>query len=288
MLKKTLDIAFIIIQVLLPKHLLSRLIAKLGDTEIAWLKNTLINIAIDAFKINMEEAAFHRPKDYLTFNDFFMRPLKDDARIVDKKQKNITSPCDGEVSQCGKIEQGSLIQAKGKYFDLLALLGGSSELTEKFNNGHFATIYLAPKDYHRVHMPCNGELNESIYVPGELFSVNQSTAQHIDGLFARNERLINVFTNGKKGNVASIMVGAMLVAGIETVWGGQVVPPKTAISCYQSSKQEAIKLKKGEEMGRFKFGSTVILLFPEGAMDWLEDFTPGTKVNMGQAIGKYL
>lgn len=286
MLKKILDISFIILQILLPKHFLSRLVALAADSKNTLVKRALINLAIDAFNINIEEAISQKPKDYLSFNDFFMRELKDGARTIDANPKKIISPCDGEVSQCGKISGEMLIQAKGKNFDLKTLVGGDGKIAKQFINGHFATIYLSPKDYHRVHMPCDGELKNSTYVPGELFSVNKITAENIQGLFARNERLVNVFESSQ-GPVASIMVGAMLVAGIETVWGGQVVPPKTAISTFNLTEQDPIQLKKGDEMGRFKFGSTVILLFPENTISWHEDFVSGKIVKMGEAIGDY-
>jgi phosphatidylserine decarboxylase len=286
MMKKSLEISFILLQLILPKHLLSRLVAKLGDTRISWLKNLLINLAIDAFNIDIDEAISSDPDDYASFNDFFMRELKEGAREIDSDALNIISPADGLVSECGKIEKDLLIQAKGKYFDLKSLLGGDQALAENFLDGHFATIYLSPRDYHRVHMACDGKLSKSIYVPGELFSVNQITATHIRALFARNERLVNVF-DSKNGLSVSIMVGAMLVAGIETVWGGQVVPPKSAISTYESGKPEKVSLKRGEEMGRFKFGSTVILLFPKDTIEWNEDFLAGKIVKMGEAIGSY-
>ena len=287
MLEKITEISFIILQIILPKHLLSRLIAKLGDSKISWLKNMLINLAIDVFNINIDEAISTDPNDYLTFNDFFMRKLKEGARPINHDKQTIISPSDGLISQCGKIEYDTLIQAKGKYFSLTALIAGNQELAEKYIDGEFATIYLSPRDYHRVHMPCDGQLTESIYVPGELFSVNQSTAKHIDNLFARNERLVCIFDN-KHGPVASIMVGAMLVAGIETVWSGQVVPPLHAMSEFSSSKNSKIKLAKGDEMGRFKFVSTVILLFPKNSMKWNESIAAGSSVKMGQAIGEWL
>lgn len=287
MLKKIIDISFIILQIILPKHLLSRMIAIAADSEIPFVKKILIHLAIDAFNINIDEAISEKPSDYINFNDFFMRQLKAGARTVNIDPNKLASPCDGEVSQCGKIEKDLLIQAKGKYFDLKTLLGGDENLAKQFINGHFATIYLSPKDYHRVHMPCDGQLKQSIYVPGELFSVNKTTAEHIQGLFARNERLVTIFES-PKGPMASIMVGAMLVAGIETVWAGQVVPPKTAITTFSGDKAEKIKLAKGDEMGRFKFGSTVILLFPENTMEWNDDFVSGKVVRMGEAIGWYL
>lgn len=287
-MKKFLTIIFIILQVVLPKHLLSRLIARAANSKLRWLKNTLINLAVDIFHIDIQEAISDDPNDYATFNDFFTRELKEGARSIETDKNIICSPCDGTVSECGKIENGFLIQAKGKYYELSTLLVGNKALTQSFQNGHFATIYLAPRDYHRVHMPCDGKLTQSIYVPGELFSVNQNTTEHIQGLFARNERLISVFADTHSKDVmASIMVGAMLVAGIETVWAGQVTPPRSAITTFNTQKQKTIKLKKGEEMGRFKFGSTVILLFPENSMNWLEDFQTGKIVKMGEAIGRY-
>ncbi len=287
MLQKFTEVSFIILQIILPKHLLSRWIAKLGDSHISWLKNILINLAIDVFNIDINEAESDDPDDYPSFNDFFMRKLKDGARPIAKGKQNIVSPSDGLISQIGKIENDTLIQAKGKYFNLTDLIGGNKELAEQFIDGFFATIYLSPRDYHRVHMPCDGQLTESIYVPGELFSVNQSTATHIDNLFARNERLVCIFDN-KQGPVASIMVGAMLVAGIETVWSGQVVPPVHATSEFSNRKAEKIKLGKGDEMGRFKFGSTVILLFPKDSMKWNDDMHAGMNIKMGQAIGEWL
>ncbi len=285
--EKIMNVVFIILQVVLPKHLLSRWLAHAGDTRIIWIKNTLINLAIDAFNINVEEAVSADPNDYESFNDFFMRRLKAGARPVDSSTNSIISPADGLVSQCGKIEKNLLIQAKGKYFDLKSLLAGDEQLANYFEDGHFATIYLSPRDYHRVHMANKGQLRQSIYVPGELFSVNQTTAEHIRNLFARNERLINVFSN-EQGLSISIMVGAMLVAGIETVWAGQVVPPKAAISTFNTQQQKDIVLDKGEEMGRFKFGSTVILLFPKDSIEWNEHFQAGTPVKMGEAIGRYI
>lgn len=286
MFEKITEISFIIIQILLPKHLLSRWVAYLGNTKIVWLKNILINLAVDVFDIDIEEAFSSDPDDYPCFNDFFMRQLKADARPIDKDKNNVVSPCDGMVSQCGRIENDTLIQAKGKYFNLTTLIGGNSKLAEEFIDGYFATIYLSPRDYHRVHMPCDGQLSESIYVPGEIFSVNQKTTKHIEGLFARNERLVNIFQT-KQGSMASIMVGAMLVAGIETVWAGQIVPPVNPISTFTSKKPGEIKLLKGEEMGRFKFGSTVILLFPKDSIQWNEDMIAGASVKVGEAIATY-
>ena len=287
MFKSFLDSVFIILQLIAPAHTLSRLISKLADSRIRWLKNFLINLAVDVFNINTEEAISSNPNDYQTFNDFFTRELKEGERPIEGDDNIVCSPSDGLVSQFGKIEHGQLIQAKGKYFTLQDLLAGNKELSEKFNGGEFATIYLSPKDYHRVHMPCEGQLQQSIYVPGALFSVNLTTANHINGLFARNERLINIFQSGN-GPVAVILVGAMLVAGIETVWGGQVVPPKSALNTFSSGSDKDISLIKGEEMGRFKFGSTVILLFPKDTIEWNDSVKENAVVKMGESMARYI
>jgi len=278
MFKQIIDVVFIILQV--------RLVAKVAETRITWLKDFLIRLAIDVFDINIGEAISPHTRDYENFNAFFTRELKEGCRPVDKSKKSFVSPSDGVVSQFGKIEHGTLIQAKGKYYSLEALLGGNKVLSEKFMNGEFATIYLSPRDYHRVHMPCNGKLTHSIYVPGELFSVNKTTAENINGLFARNERLINIFET-EHGPMASILVGAMLVAGIETVWAGQVVPPKSAMNTFELKQEQNIELKKGDEMGRFKFGSTVILLFPENCIHWQENVQLDQFLKMDEKIGTF-
>ena len=192
------------------------------------------------------------------------------------------SPADGTVSQLGKIELGRCFQAKGRDFSVVELLGGNKDRAQPFLNGEFATIYLSPKDYHRVHMPCAGTLTETVYVPGDLFSVNPTTAEGVDGLFARNERMVCMFDT-EFGPMAMVLVGAMIVAGIETVWSGQVCPlPKQAQ--VQDYSQGPIKLEKGEEMGRFKLGSTVILCFPEDAVKFLEEIQASSPLQMGQAI----
>lgn len=286
MLKQIIDTTFIILQFLLPKHLLSRLVAHLAESKIGWLKNILIRLAIDVFGINMSEAISENPEDYASFNDFFTRELRPGIRPIEKAKNILCSPCDGLISQSGPILNSKLIQAKGHDYQLIDLLAGKKSLSNQFENGQFATIYLSPKDYHRIHMPCDGELSSSIYVPGELFSVNKVTANNIDRLFARNERLINIFQTDK-GPVAVILVGAMLVAGIETVWGGQIAPPKEAISTFESSIPEKVKLLKGEELGRFKFGSTVILLFPEGMSEWEDYISPDLSIKMGESIATF-
>ena len=275
--KKTL---FILTQRIIPQHLLSRLVGWFASTKIPLIKNTFITKFAAKYDVNMDEAKIEDLQEFACFNDFFTRELKDGARpIADAK---LVSPADGAVSQLGKIELGRCFQAKGRDFSVVELLGGDKDRAQPFLNGEFATIYLSPKDYHRVHMPCAGTLTETVYVPGDLFSVNPTTAEGVDGLFARNERMVCMFDT-EFGPMAMVLVGAMIVAGIETVWSGQVCPlPKQAqVQDYTSGP---ITLEKGDEMGRFKLGSTVILCFPEDAVTFLEEVNASSPLQMGQAI----
>lgn len=271
---------FVISQYLTPQHALSRLVGWFASTKINFIKNTFITKFAAKYQVNMDEAKIEDLSQFACFNDFFTRELKDGARpIADAK---LVSPADGAVSQLGKIELGRCFQAKGRDFSVVELLGGDKDRAQPFLNGEFATIYLSPKDYHRVHMPCAGTLKETVYVPGDLFSVNPTTAEGVDGLFARNERMVCMFDT-EYGPMAMVLVGAMIVAGIETVWSGQVCPlPKQAQP--QDYSQGDIKLEKGDEMGRFKLGSTVILCFPEDAVKFLEEIQATSPVQMGQAI----
>ncbi|WP_353350387.1 archaetidylserine decarboxylase [Oceaniserpentilla sp. 4NH20-0058] len=271
---------FVLSQYLIPQHSLSRLVGWFASTKIGFIKNTFISKFAAKYDVNMDEAKIDDLEEFACFNDFFTRELKDGARpIADAK---LVSPADGAVSQLGKIELGRCFQAKGRDFSVVELLGGDKDRAQPFLNGEFATIYLSPKDYHRVHMPCAGTLIETVYVPGDLFSVNPTTAEGVDGLFARNERMVCMFET-EHGPMAMVLVGAMIVAGIETVWSGQVCPlPKQAQA--QDYSQGSIKLEKGEEMGRFKLGSTVILCFPEDALKFLEEVQAGSPLQMGQAI----
>ncbi len=277
---------FIVFQHLVPQHLLSRLAGKLANATTPWLKNMMIKRFIRHYGVNMAEALKSAPEDYACFNDFFTRALKPGARTIAGPNNSLVSPADGEVSAAGNITGDQLFQAKGKNFSLTALLGGSDTMASAFLDGSFVTIYLSPKDYHRVHMPCGGTLQKMIYIPGKLFSVNQTTSENIDDLFARNERVVCLFDTDA-GPLAVILVGAMIVAGIETVWSGQVAPAKHGISeTGYTTQQPAIQLAKGEEMGRFKLGSTVILLSGPGAVHWRQELEENTALRLGEKIGE--
>jgi phosphatidylserine decarboxylase len=274
------DNLFVFSQYIIPQHALSRLVGWFASTKIEFIKNLFIKNFAKKFDVNMSEAKIEDLETFENFNDFFTRELKEGARpIADSK---LVSPADGAVSQLGKIELGRVFQAKGRDFSVTELLGGDSDRAEPYLNGDFTTIYLSPKDYHRVHMPCAGTLTETIYVPGDLFSVNPATAQGVDGLFARNERLVCMFDT-EHGPMAMVLVGAMIVAGIETVWSGQVCPlPKEAQVQKFDGKQ--IKLEKGEEMGRFKLGSTVVLCFPQDTIKFKDEIQATSPLMMGQSL----
>ncbi len=277
------DNLFVLLQHIIPQHALSRLVGWFASTEIGFIKDTFITKFAKKYQVNMDEALVEDLSSFTSFNDFFTRELKEGARPIAEGEGVLSSPADGAVSQLGKIELGKVFQAKGRDFSVTTLLGGDTERASQFLNGEFATIYLSPKDYHRVHMPCAGKLLETVYVPGDLFSVNPTTAQGVDGLFARNERLVCMFET-EYGPMAMVLVGAMIVAGIETVWSGQVCPlPKKAQ--VQDYTQGDIRLEKGAEMGRFKLGSTVVLCFPENAVSFLEDIKAESPLVMGQALG---
>lgn len=282
-----MDTFFITLQYLLPQHLLSRLTGALADCKVVWLKDLLIKMFARQFDVNMDEAAEPELQNYPSFNAFFTRALHADARPIDPAQGLITCPADGVISQLGSIEQGRIFQAKGRQYSAAELLGDATRATP-FMNGQFATIYLSPRDYHRVHMPIAGELTAQTYVPGKLFSVNQVTAESVPRLFARNERLVCYFDTAV-GPMAMVLVGAMVVAGIETVWSGQVAPPTAEPKTINFKHAPGgVLLAKGEEMGRFKLGSTVILLFGEDAIEWLSDYRAHSPTRMGEAVAKAL
>jgi phosphatidylserine decarboxylase len=281
-----MNFLFILSQYLIPQHLLSRLVAKLADSEMPLIKNTFIEWFVRRYNVDMSEAAEPEPRNYPSFNAFFTRPLRAGARTVDMSPHTIACPADGAVSQAGSIENGRLFQAKGQWFSAQELLGGDATLAAEFAEGTFATVYLAPRDYHRVHMPVTGTLRQMIYVPGDLFSVNQTTAENVPRLFARNERLVCIFDT-PCGPMAQVLVGAMIVAGIETVWSGQVAPlRRTVITQHYDRAPGTVQLDKGAEMGRFKLGSTVIMLFAKDAIRWSETLVAGSgPLRMGQPIG---
>ncbi|GHC19610.1 archaetidylserine decarboxylase [Aidingimonas halophila] len=249
------DKLFALIQYPLPHHLISRAVGTLARSRISWLKNLLIKTFIRRFQVDMSQAQEPDPTAYSTFNDFFTRALKAEARPIGD---GIVSPADGTLSQAGRTHHGTLIQAKGQAYSITSLLGGDMRRAAPFRQGSFATIYLSPKDYHRVHMPVTGTLKEMIYVPGRIFSVNRATADHVSNLFARNERVVCIFDT-EEGPMAMVLVGAMIVAAIETVWAGQVTPLSGDVQTIRFDTP--ITLTKGEEMGRFKLGSTVVLCF---------------------------
>ncbi|MGQ7260277.1 archaetidylserine decarboxylase [Vreelandella sp. V005] len=269
--------AFSLLQYPLPQHTLSRLTGKFGECDNRWVKSPLINAFIKHFNVDMSQALEPDPSAYATFNAFFTRALKTDARPLGE---GILSPADGTLSQYGRLQAGQLVQAKGHTYSAQTLLGGDTSLAEEFLGGSFATVYLSPRDYHRVHMPVTGTLREMIYVPGRLFSVNQATANYVPGLFARNERLVCIFDT-EHGPMAMVLVGAMIVAAIETVWSGQVTP--LAGQPQRMQFGQPITLEKGAEMGRFKLGSTVVMCFTKPVN--FADYPKGVMVSMGQSLG---
>lgn len=277
------DRLFILFQYLLPHHLLSRLAGCLANCTWSWVKNPFITWFVKRYQVDMSQALEENPTAYSSFNDFFTRALKPDARPLDQTSGSILCPADGAISQLGKIEHGRIFQAKGHSFSVQELLGGNAELAAPFQGGEFATVYLSPRDYHRVHMPLGGTLKEMIYVPGKLFSVNQTTAENVPELFARNERVVCLFDT-EAGPMAVVLVGAMIVASVETVWAGLVAPPSRELRS-TAYGQAAPSLEKGDEMGRFKLGSTAIVLFGPDAMRWSESVKAGDSVQMGQLMG---
>ncbi|MCC4265494.1 archaetidylserine decarboxylase [Oceanimonas baumannii] len=275
----------ILLQYLLPKHAVSRLVGKLAAAEAGALTQWLIKHFIRRYKVDMSEAAHSEPGHYKSFNAFFTRPLKEGARPVVDDPTTLAMPVDGAISQLAPIEQGRIIQAKGHDYSARALLGGDKALAAPFLGGDFATIYLAPRDYHRIHMPLDGVLRTMVYVPGELFSVNPLTASRVPELFARNERVVCIFDTSA-GPMAMVLVGATIVASIETVWAGTVTPPPgKQVQRWDYHPDTAPRLAKGEEMGRFKLGSTVVCLFGPDKVALNEELVPGTPTRMGTSFG---
>ncbi|MEK6805406.1 MAG: archaetidylserine decarboxylase [Pseudomonadota bacterium] len=280
------DRLFVALQKWLPTRGLSVLMYRL--TRIQWpaLKNLHIRLFMRGFNISLEEAELTEPTDYPTFNDFFTRALKPGVRPISSDAQALASPVDGTISQLGLIQQGEIVQAKGHRYTVSQLLGGDPERAAMYDGGSFCTIYLAPYNYHRIHMPVDGLLREWIHVPGRLFSVNPATVRELPGVFALNERVVSCF-NHPRGPWALVMVGALFVGSMETVWAGQVTPPYrhgNTAEGYQS--QQKIMLRRGDEMGRFNMGSTVILLFPRGMASWDPGAQPQSMVRMGQTLGR--
>jgi len=281
-----LDHLFALLLYLLPHHLLSWLADWVTRCEWRPLKSLLIRSAIRLYGIDMSLAADPVPENYRSFNAFFTRELAPDARPLEMNENVVLSPVDGAVSQAGFIDADSLIQAKERKYSLSDLLGGDSETTSLFAGGRFLTLYLSPKDYHRIHMPLTGTLKKMTHVPGRLFSVSPSTTRTVPNLFSRNERIINIFETGI-GPMAIIMVGAIFVASMETVWAGTITPQskRQAHWFYSGKSEESLTLERGAELGRFNMGSTVILLFADGTAEWDVRLAPGQLVRMGEGIG---
>ena len=277
---------FIFFQYLLPHHLLSRGVGILAQNHL--LRKLFIRTFIKRYKVDLSQAKIQDVEKFENFNAFFTRELQADARPLPTAQGAIACPADGAVSQLGDIADGNLLQAKGKHYSCQSLLAGDAQMAALFQSGKFATIYLSPSDYHRVHMPMAGILKKTIYVPGKLFSVNQTTAESVPNLFARNERLVCLFTTAA-GPMAVILVGAMIVAGIDTVWAGEVCPMagKRDIQITDYSNQiPAVQLPLGGELGRFRLGSTAIVLFQHGAMKFESSLEATSSVAMGQLLGQ--
>jgi len=274
-LKKDL---FIKAQSLVPQHQLSRVVGKLAESENLLVKTAVIQAFKSKYGIDLSIAQQADALKYKSFNEFFTRALKDGVRVVDNAQDSIVSPADGAISQIGSIDDGEVFQAKGQSFSVEKLIG-DPQLAQPFKHGQFATVYLSPRDYHRVHMPLTGRLTETLYIPGELFSVNQVTAENIPGLFARNERMVCLFDT-ELGRMAVVLVGAMIVAGIETVVTGKVKPTGRL-----ELNHHDVVLEKGDELGRFYLGSTAIVLFEKDKMAWESQFKANSVVVMGEKLG---
>ncbi len=274
-------------QYILPHHALSKLMSKLTHCENKTWKNLFIRQIIRHYGVNMDEALEPDINAFKSFNHFFTRELNPDVRPLATERNAIASPADGVVSQAGNITNGKIFQAKGKSFTATDLLGGDAERAEPFNNGVFTTIYLSPKDYHRLHMPLTGTLREMVHIPGRLFSVNTATTNSVPGLFARNERVAAIFDTDA-GPMALILVGAIFVSSIETVWHGVVTPPSITSVRRWLYQENAPVLKIGEEMGRFNMGSTIIVLFAKDQAQWNPDFTADKIVKLGEHIGNTL
>lgn len=275
---------------LLPQLAITRAAGWLAERRWGSVTHFIIKAFAKQYQVNLAEAEKSSPSDYATFNEFFIRPLKAGARPIEAAPDYLCLPADGRVSESGKIDANRLIQAKGHFFTLETLLAEDTEMAAKFQDGDFITTYLSPSDYHRVHIPCDATLRKMAYVPGELFSVNPFLAEHVPNLFARNERLICEFET-EFGPMVQILVGATVTASMSTVWAGVVNPPRpdeVVEYHYNTEGEGVIRLSKGEEMGAFRLGSTVINLFPKGAVVLEPHLQAGEKTRMGEKLGRLL
>jgi len=272
---------FVWFQYLLPQHAISRLVRAATRVRAAWLKNLIIRGFLMLYRVDMTEALESDPYRYGSFNDFFTRALKDGARPIADGNEILASPVDGCVSEAGTVDRGRLLQAKGRHYGLAELLA-AQPWASRFDGGAFATIYLAPFNYHRVHMPFRGTLRQTVYVPGRLFSVNAVTARQVPRLFARNERVLTLF-DSDAGQFAVVLVGALNVGSMATVWAGDISPASRRVIA--SVPGPPASLDKGAELGRFNMGSTVILLFEPNRVRWLPEVRAGNMVRLGQPLG---
>ncbi|WP_306566958.1 archaetidylserine decarboxylase [Aquabacterium sp.] len=277
------DRLFVLSQYVLPKHALTALAGGGASARGGALTTRFIRWFVGRYGVNMAEAANPDIASYPTFNEFFSRPLKPGARPL--ADAHLISPVDGAISQFGPIRRDQIFQAKGHDYSTTTLVGGDAQLAQRFDDGYFATLYLSPKDYHRIHMPCDGRLTRMIYVPGDLFSVNPATARGVPGLFARNERVVCVFES-EQGPFVLTLVGATIVGSMATVWHGVVNPPRSKQVREWRYDDQSIVLKKGEEMGRFLLGSTVVMLFPKGDLRFNPAWAPTGAIRMGEAMAQ--
>jgi phosphatidylserine decarboxylase len=271
-------------QYVLPKQALTNFAGRVAGAKGGAMTTSLIRWFVGKYGVNMDEAVNPDIASYASFNEFFTRPLRSDARPL--AQADFVCPVDGAISQFGEIEDHQIFQAKGHKFTTAELVGGDTNLAAHFQHGSFANLYLSPKDYHRIHMPCDGRLTRMIYVPGKLFSVNPTTARGVPGLFARNERVVCVFESEQHGPFVMALVGATIVGSMATAWHGVVNPPRMTRICEWSYDADSIVLKKGEEMGRFLLGSTVVMLFRQGAVSFNPDWAPERPVRLGELMAK--
>jgi len=273
-------------QHILPQHALSAIMHKVTRSKSTLFKNFIIQQIIKHYRVDMSDTLVTDYRDFQTFNHFFTRALKPKARPICSHANSIACPVDGTVSQIGRIENNLVFQAKGHDYSLQTLLG-NDESCKSFQEGFFATLYLSPRDYHRIHSPLNAKLKKMIHIPGKLFSVNSITTQHVPELFARNERVVNLFETDA-GPMAVILVGAIFVSSIETTWAGTITPPKGKNIQSWDYTNASVELNKGNELGRFNMGSTAILLFPKNAIEWESNIKAESKIQMGQCLGKIL
>ena len=266
----------------MPKQVLTLLAGMFANARLGRLTTAVIRRFVARYGVNMQEAANPDIASYASFNEFFTRPLRGDARPL--ADAEFVCPVDGAISQFGAIERDNIFQAKGHSYTTTALVGGDADLAAQFADGGFATLYLSPRDYHRIHMPCAGRLRRMIHVPGELFSVNPTTARGVPGLFARNERVVCVF-DGEFGQFVLTLVGATIVGSMATVWHGVVNPPRSRTVRVWRYDDKEITLNKGEEMGRFLLGSTVVMLFPHNTLRFNPEWSPARAIRLGEAMG---